>query len=373
MVRVARGASSDGGGGCVPDGPRLERLTRGVNLSHWFAQGPISPAHFRTFVGAEDARRLKALGFRHVRLNVNPDILLDRTDPDVLNEAHLPVLDDAVDLLLAHDLAVIVELHPEEAFKRRLRRQPGFVPVLAEFWRALARHFSTRHPSMLFLEVLNEPNVGEPERWARIQQELLFAMREGAPNHTLIATGGGWGAVDHLLALTPVVDRNVVYSFHLYEPALFTHQGADWGRAAWRYVRALPYPSSPEAVAGVLRGIRNARARAAARAYREERWDVGRLRAAVDRAAHWGRRHHVRLICTEFRVYRPVAPPGDRNAWIRDARTLLERSGIGWTVWDYAGGFGVVVEQDGRPVTDTSTILALGLHDRPEQTGTPAP
>ncbi len=35
-------------------------------------------------------------------------------------------------------------------------------------------------------------------------------------------------------------------------------------------------------------------------------------------------------------------PAADRAAWIKDMRTALEKNGISWTMWDYAGGFGVV-------------------------------
>jgi hypothetical protein len=48
-------------------------------------------------------------------------------------------------------------------------------------------------------------------------------------------------------------------------------------------------------------------------------------------------------------------------AWLRDVRALLERYAIGWTMWDYAGGFGVVVERDHQRVIDQDTVQALGL------------
>ena len=41
-------------------------------------------------------------------------------------------------------------------------------------------------------------------------------------------------------------------------------------------------------------------------------------------------------------------------------RSTREKYGIGWTMWDYSGGFGVVVKQDGRAVPDELTVKALG-------------
>jgi len=60
-------------------------------------------------------------------------------------------------------------------------------------------------------------------------------------------------------------------------------------------------------------------------------------------------------------VYRKTAAPNDRAAWISDVRTTLEKYGIGWTMWDYSGGFAVVTKQNGVPVPDEITVKALGM------------
>ncbi len=46
---------------------------------------------------------------------------------------------------------------------------------------------------------------------------------------------------------------------------------------------------------------------------------------------------------------------------IRDVRTSLEHHNIGWTMWDYSGGFSVVLKKDGKATLDDVTIKALGL------------
>jgi hypothetical protein len=35
---------------------------------------------------------------------------------------------------------------------------------------------------------------------------------------------------------------------------------------------------------------------------------------------------------------------------------------MGWTMWDYSGGFGVVVKENGRATADAITVKALGLN-----------
>jgi hypothetical protein len=39
----------------------------------------------------------------------------------------------------------------------------------------------------------------------------------------------------------------------------------------------------------------------------------------------------------------------------------LEKNGIGWTMWDYSGSFGVVTKKDGKTVVDDAVLKALAL------------
>lgn len=95
--------------------------------------------------------------------------------------------------------------------------------------------------------------------------------------------------------------------------------------------------------------------------YGHERWSSERVGAEIGEAAAWAARHNVRIICTEFGVYRRWARPDDRARWIGDVRVALERHGMGWTMWDYAGDFGIVTKQADQIVTEGDIVRALGL------------
>jgi hypothetical protein len=95
--------------------------------------------------------------------------------------------------------------------------------------------------------------------------------------------------------------------------------------------------------------------------YGEERWGPARIDKEIAAIASWAKKHNVNVTCNEFGVYRRVASSVDRAAWIRDVRNALEKYGIGWTMWDYQGSFGVVNKENGRAVPDPETIAALGL------------
>ena len=91
-------------------------------------------------------------------------------------------------------------------------------------------------------------------------------------------------------------------------------------------------------------------------------WNAQHIQALIDEAAAWAHENHVPLICNEFGVFRDHSDPVSRANWIRDTRTALEADGIGWAMWDYRGGFGVVTKQDGQPAqVDDAVVKALGL------------
>lgn len=343
---------------------RLTRLRRGINTSHWFSQvfdkQGYTKGHFDTHTTVGDIALIKAMGFDHIRFSLELAPMFNAEAPENLPAQYLGYVDHAIDMILAVGLAVVVDIHPSDAFKKNLS-DDKHVEAFRKFWRAFAKHLSARDPERVFLEVINEPMVEDGYRWMGIQAKLIAAIREGAPRHTIIATAHRWSSPNEFLFLEPVADPNVIYNFHFYEPHLFTHQGATWGWELWRYLKLVPYPSSPEAVAAILPTISNQQLRAALVKYGEDRWESARIDREIAAIAAWANKHSVHVTCNEFGVYRKVVSPIDRAAWIRDVRTALEKYGIGWAMWDYQGGFAVVNKVNGRAVLDPETVAALGL------------
>jgi hypothetical protein len=341
---------------------RLARLRHGINLSHWFAQSAdYSKPHLESHTTAEDIALIRTIGFDHVRLTIEPAPLFNAEDPSKLKDEYLKYLDNALDIILAHGLAVIVDIHPSDEFKVKLNSNDRQIEAFARFWQALAQHVSTRDPERVFLEVINEPMVEDGYRWLGMQGKLITAIRAGAPRHTIIASGHRWSGLPELLFLIPYSDRNIIYNFHFYEPFAFTHQGATWAGPTVAFYKNVPYPSNPENVSKILDPIHDETARNNLLRYGEDRWDAKRIDLEIGKAAAWAAKYHVPLTCNEFGTFRNFAPAADRAAWIRDMRTALEKYGIGWTMWDYAGGFGVVNKQNGHATPDAEVVKALGL------------
>lgn len=345
---------------------RFNQLTQGINISHWFAQGyTTEPYHLKHFIRANDIQLIDSLGFRHIRLPLDPNLLFNEANPEVLNAENLAYFDRALDLILQQDLAIIVNLHPEGLFKERLATDDHFVASVSQFWQALAQHLSVRNPDQVFLEVLNEPHFNWflPEqgftRWQSVQDQLLAAMRRGAPEHTLIATSHDWSNIDGLLALTPLADANIVYNFHFYEPMPFTHQGATWVEG-FAEIANLQYPPTPDNCATVLATLQGLSYEYVER-YCAQEWNADRIDARIGQVAAWAQHHNVRVTANEFGVYEHLVRPEDRVAWLRDTRTALEKYGIGWAMWDYTGGFRIVEREQREIQVDWEVVAALGF------------
>jgi aryl-phospho-beta-D-glucosidase BglC (GH1 family) len=342
---------------------RAQLLHRGVNASMWFAQArDYSPAHLRSYTTADDIALMRAMGFDHVRLSIDGDALLRDAPPNGLNAAFVAELDTAVNTMLKDDLRVIVDVHPSDAFKRQLRTEDAAVTRFCALWSALAGHYAQTDPDRVFFEVLNEPEFENVQQWNAVQTRAIAAIRQAAPHHTIIATAQRYSGLTDLLALEPVADPNVIYTFHDYEPFPFTHQGATWTMNQVRPLRGVPYPSSPEDIGPILSQEQQLIDQHWINTYGLDRWDAARIRSELSFAGKWAALHHVPVYCGEFGVYEAFADPAMRAAWLHDTRTALEEQGIGWAVWDYQGSFAVVTKTNGKAVPIPAVATALGLH-----------
>ena len=347
---------------------RAQHLRHGINAAEWFAQSPgdYSAARTGRFTDAADIALMARLGFDNVRISIDP-VPLEQPPrgKDGMNDEFLGRLDKAVDTMIANGLAVQIDIHPEDAYKQQVRNSDQAVDQFVMLWRRLAAHYADRNPDMVFFEIMNEPELHDPYRWAGIQARAAEAIRQVAPRNTIIATGPNYSDFSDLLPMQPLPDGNVIYNFHFYDPHEFTHQGAGWGVPWWSYTHGISYPPDESTMAERLKEVPDPVSRFQLENYWLNHWDGHHIRMLVDEAADWGHQHSVPLICNEFGVYRNFTDPASRMNWLRDVRTAFEADGIGWAMWDYRGSFGVVDKQDGQPArVDPAVVEALGLKSR---------
>jgi endoglucanase len=330
-------------------------LRRGINITNWFRFPPSrDPAALRGYLDDTAMGGLRRAGFTFVRLPVQPELLAAPGVPAALVEA--------VARLERHGLAVIVTLHPGDW---HLETVAGDRARLVAFWRSTAPLLRRFDPAMTFPEVLNEPVFADsPGTWASLQHQALLEIRAVLPVNTVILTGAGWGSIAGLLALVPEPDPNVVYSFHLYDPAELTALGSYRAGLDAAAMARLPFPYTDgvdcEAAAATTNDAPTA---ALMRFYCAQHWDVAKLAATIATAGDWGRRNHAAVLAGEFGAAQRLNAPA-RLAWLGAVREACEQQSIGWALWGYDDSMGFALRPPGGPRRlDPEVLRALGLHD----------
>jgi len=340
---------------------RLEHLSAGANVCRWFRYvRRDTPEHFSNYISEAETALMARLGLKHVRLCIHPNVLMDQSTGAVLEERAV-YLEAALRRFHRAGLLVVLDLHNED---RAAELNPDWQNAFTKFWTALATRLRGFDPDLTIFEIVNEPVFARrEEQWNALNARLAAAIRQSAPQHTIMTTGPNWGGIDGLKKLDLLPDKNIVYSFHCYDPFPFTHQGATWSSEDVKPLRNVPYPSSPEAVAPLLAALEDKPgARRMLERYGDERWDKGRLAARFKEGIEWGTRHGVPLYCGEFGVFPNYARPEHRANWFRDFGQVLAEHRIGWAVWGWDEGFGLNRRHvNGQPQVDPVVARALGL------------
>jgi endoglucanase len=313
---------------------------RGVNFGGWFSQVDAIqgedperfvdlPTHVSSFLGREDFARVTAWGFDHVRLPVDYDNVF--VGPELRPvEPILDALDEALDGLTAAGLSVILDLHrcpghdflagcgtAQELFTAPARRQE-----VKHVWKYLAERYGNR-PRVL-LELLNEPIAEDARLWDELKDELVAHVRRHAPKSTIVVGSNRWNMVREFARLTPVRDDNVLYSFHFYEPLLFTHQRAPWIEGeVFQEHRA--YPGNYSIPPGTQHRL----------PLETGCWDKARMLRHLEEVLRFRERHRVEIACNEFGVYAGGADRASQLRWMRDFVSTLEDQAIGFSYWNY--------------------------------------
>jgi hypothetical protein len=379
-------------------------LRRGINLWPWFSLTREHPAPRtdydwppfqldRPVPSADDLSLLHRAGFDFVRLPADPGPFLAGS-PGV-RAALLDQLIAAVALAQAQGLAVIVNLHANAATHHwtpnRLfssPKAPGF-PAYRDLVAELAGRLQRLGPQRLAFEPVNEPPQScWATEWDEIQRQLLAAARGAAPGLTLLATGACGSMIAGLPALRAralAAFEPLLFTFHFYEPYVFSHQGARWmSEPFYPVLNAVPWPAAQGDLATTLAAVR-ARMTAlgqpprgsGAATYREaervlkEYFAAQPARPFIDgylrQVADWTRREGVapgRVLLGEFGALRSgagvaAAHADDRARYVRDVRQSAEALGFPWAFWNLFDSLGLMDDVTRR--LDPAMIAALGL------------
>ncbi len=393
FVRPARGAVAAG-----------LTLHRGINAWPWFSLTREYPAP-RTDYGlppfqperpvptTHDLARLRSAGFDFLRLPVDPGPFLGLSGPprvglirDLLN---------AVAAIRDAGLAVVVNVqangathhwNPDNLYGGPLA---PLYPAYRDFIAELAGRLGAIDAGGIAFEPVNEPpQACGASEWTALQDELLGLARREAAALTLVAGGACGSMVPGLVALDPVPLARyapLLFTFHFYEPYLFSHQGAPWMREpVYRALNAVPWPASAGTLARTLAAVRarmdvdtalpasaKAEAYAVTEAKLAEYFAADPDRRFIDHhlaaVRGWANRHDIpthRILMGEFGALRSdaryvAAGAADRARYVHDVREAAEANGFAWAFWNLFDGMGLMDDASRR--FDPAILDALGL------------
>ncbi|MDE3177533.1 MAG: cellulase family glycosylhydrolase [Pseudomonadota bacterium] len=380
--------------------PAPLRLRRGVNAFPWFqltreypaprrdyASPPFQPS--RPVPSPRDLAALRAAGFDFLRLPVDPGPLLAAGEAE--RNALIDQVLGAVALCLKADLSVVVNLQANAATHYWTPARMTASTEAPEFpaYLALVEAIAARLPARAALEPINEPIGGCASAQTRAVREALLARaRKAAPDLTLIASGGCGGLIQGLADFDPASVARfapLLYTFHFYEPYLFTHQGAPWmGERLYHTLTGVPWPGAAGSYEQTMRETR-ARIDALPEAQRagvlaetekvmQVYFDANPARPFIDgylgAAAQWAKRNGVpthQVLLGEFGALRKDARYAgarapDRARYVKDVRESAESFGFPWAFWCLFDGMGLMDERE--RTLDPAILGALGLSAR---------
>lgn len=313
------------------------KLKRGLNLGGYLSQCTHNMQHYSTFIGKADIEQIAAWGFDHIRLPIDYEVLEDQEGNP--KEEGYRLVHCICDCCRANKLDVILDLHKAYGYdfndagdrqKNDLFHNSYLQERFVNLWDRIATEFKN-YDNVAF-ELLNE--VVEKENallWNDLIDKTVTAIRKIDLFVPIIYGGIQWNSASTLKLLKKPEDKNIIFTFHFYEPLLFTHQKAHWVKQMDPqkdvfYPESMEYYRLQSAVLGEQgEAVLNSTAEAIGKEFIEIM-----VKGAVLAAQKAG----TQLYCGEFGVI-DQAPVPDTLRWFRDVHDIFEKYQIGCSIWTY--------------------------------------
>lgn len=331
-------------------------IQRGVNISHWLSQtGGRRGVSKLEYFTEKDVAFIADKGFDHIRLPVDESELWDykeEKDKDAFKLLH-----KALGWCDKYHLRVIVDLHIIRSHYFDARVKPLWTEDAAqerflECWRQLSAELKKYPVSQVAYELLNEPVADSAGQWNNLLARCIQVVREREPDRVIVAGSNKWEGYSTFPELrVPTGDKNLLLSFHYYNPFYFTHYKAGWVRHR-SYSGPVHYPGAtitskelnqqPATIRNLLAGSTQV-------------YNAATIQEQMDIPIQVAQKLQLPLYCGEWGCLNTVSRK-ERLRWYKDMKKVLEKNNIAWAIWDYKGNFGIV-DDSGKPDDKLIKIL----------------
>jgi aryl-phospho-beta-D-glucosidase BglC (GH1 family) len=313
------------------------KLKRGLNLGGYLSQCIHDAQHYKNFIDKTDIDQIASWGFDHVRLPIDAEVFEDEAGNQ--KEAGYQLVLRVCDWCRENNLDIILDLHKAYGYdfndagdmdKNDLFHNDYLQKRFLDLWSTIATRFQ-RYDNVAF-ELLNEVVEKEnDELWNNLIDKAVKSIRKKNTDTPIIYGGIQWNSAKTLKLLRKPNDENIIFTFHFYEPLLFTHQKAHWVKTMnpnkeIAYPESMEYYRTNSATLGEQgETTLYAKSEMMGISFIEEM-----IREAVVAAENAG----TQLYCGEFGVI-DQAPVEDTLRWFQDVKTVFRKHNIGCGIWTY--------------------------------------
>ncbi len=308
------------------------KFSRGVNLTGWFQVSRARDIQFTMFT-EKDIENIKLLGCDVIRLPIDLRDMTSGAPQFKIDTLLFNFLDSAVTWCEKHEIYIILDNHSNTG------TDPAVADTLTKVWGQMASHYKDRSGYVLY-EVLNEPHSISTSAWGDIQGKVINSIRTYDIRHTIVVGGSGWNSYNELQYLPVYADTNLLYTFHFYDPMVFTHQGATWVTPSLAPLSGVPFPFNQAEMPVCPSVLKGTWVESDLNNY-STLGTPTRIYELLNNAVTFRSQRKVRIYCGEFGSYMLNSNNDDRCRWYKTVRQYLENNDIPWTSWDYKGGFGI--------------------------------
>lgn len=312
-------------------------LRRGINLGGFLSQCSHEALHYKSFITKEDMASIRKMGFDHVRLPVDYEVF--ETEEGVRKEEGFRLVHEVIGWCEAQGLPVILDLHKAYGYdfndagnseKNRLFTDEYVQERFLRLWESLAQEFSSSGD--IAFELLNEVVEDEnADAWNDLIKRTVQVIRNCSGDAWIIYGGIQWNSAGTIRYLEKPADDRILFTFHFYEPLVFTHQWAHW-MPVMKEIGEVHYPDSYDSYKEKSRILGTQGQSVLDRHYDE--MNISYLRDMVNVAVDAAREKGAPLYVGEFGVI-DQAPPEDTLRWFRDVMTIFSEEKIGCALWTY--------------------------------------
>jgi endoglucanase len=337
----------------VPEFP----LKKGVNISHWLSQSRVRGQERASFFTREDVDFIAEIGYDHIRIPIDEEQMWDENGTKE-SEAFM-LLHNAIGWAFDNNLKVIVDLHILRSHhfnetEKPLWTEPSAQERFFECWQDLSSELGKYPMDKLAYELMNEPVADDPEAWNVLVGKAAAVVRKSEPERFLVIGSNRWQSVDTFDDLkVPENDPYIILSFHFYHPFLLTHHEASW-TSIGDYTGPVKYPGKLIEDKDI-QSIADENLRKHI-SDQNHFYNIDSLEKLMEKPIRKSKELNLQLYCGEWGCL-PTVPRESFLQWYGDMRTILEKHEIGWTNWDYKGGFGVVNRSNNEPIRDLIEVL----------------